>query len=659
MQDLTTLKGRIFLSFFTLFVLLFSLLSCLWYYLPLNLQQGKNLLVALGLMNALALVLTFFAAKILTQRIFLPLQALIESAQRISCGTFTQRLAETEIGELAGLTNSFNRMAEEVSNKSRLLEEKIKEMSHIYDFHRLGNKISNPQELLKTLLNKTLEILQVESGFLFLLEKEKWKSGELFTEELESSEVEQIQEFILEKIQSKSLNRGMVFLIPYGGGKRPGFICIPLYLKKELVGILGADDIITRRSFNEGPQTVLFLTIANQLISFIERIHLYQALEKKLFQRKKELDALLKVSRIANENKDIAEILKIIVRTTVKVMGADKGLIILWDEEKDKLVFQAHYGLNRSFFENTENFSLEQRVLDAVKKGQPLLIPDVSQIDVPEWSNKLIEKDISSIFMMPLWVKDKLLGSVVIFSNNPRSYSEEEEELYQSLANQAAITIENSSLYDNLQQAYGDLKRSYLKTMTALINAIEAKDAYTKGHAERVAAYAWDIGEELGLDKEFLENIKVAGNLHDIGKIGIPEKVLTKPGKLTDEEFNIMKSHSFRGQEILEPVAFDQEIINGVYYHHERLDGRGYPKGLKAGEIPLIARILAVADAFDAMTSNRPYRNSLPYDFALSELKNCNNSQFDSQVVEAFLRVWEKKGEAYIRKNQGEKMASA
>lgn len=639
MFKLTSLRERIFISFFGLFVLLTSFLIGAFYYL--NLNSGKNLLLILALVIGLFLLAAFQASKFLTEKIFLPLQVLIDSSQKISCGTFSQRLEEQEVKELAALTNSFNRMADEVTSKSKLLEEKIKEMSQIYDFHRLGNKISDSQELLQVLLNKTMEILQVEYGFLFLVDKEK-KLTDVFTEKLGEQQLAVAKKGVLEKIKNNSLTRGMVFLLPSIQGNQ-GFICLPLYLQKQLIGIVGADDVITRRSFTQGPQTVLFLTLANQLTSFIERTNLYQALEKKLLQRKKELDALLKVSRIANENKALGEILKKIVQTTVKAMGADKGVIILWDEEEDKLIFQAYYGLNRSNLEDVNNLALEKLLLDIIKKGEPLLISNILQEEKSEWISNLIKQEVASIFMMPLWVKDKILGSIAIFSNNPRSYSEEEKELYQSLANQAAITIENSSLYDHLQQ-------SYLDTIRALVRAIEAKDAYTKGHAERVARYANAIGLELGLTKEFLEKLEVAAILHDIGKIGIPEKVLAKPGKLSEEEFRIMKSHPLRGQQILQPVTFEQEIIDGIYYHHERLDGKGYPNGLKLEAIPLIARILAVADAFDAMTSNRPYRNSLPFDFALNELKSCRGTQFDSQVVDAFLTVWAR---------QGEKMASA
>jgi len=146
--------------------------------------------------------------------------------------------------------------------------------------------------------------------------------------------------------------------------------------------------------------------------------------------------------------------------------------------------------------------------------------------------------------------------------------------------------------------------------------------------------------------------------LHDIGKIGIPELVLVKPGKLTEEEFTIMQSHPYRGQQILQPVTFEQDIVDGVYCHHERLDGKGYPIGLSGKEIPLIARILAVADAFDAMTSNRPYRSSLPMEEAIAELKRGYDSQFDGAVVDAFLQVINKKEEIFSELGRKEKIVS-
>ncbi len=174
----------------------------------------------------------------------------------------------------------------------------------------------------------------------------------------------------------------------------------------------------------------------------------------------------------------------------------------------------------------------------------------------------------------------------------------------------------------------------------AFSNCIDGKDAYTNGHSRRVAYYTKLLAQKLGESKENVDKFYNIALLHDIGKIGIPEAILTKPGKLTDEEFAIMKSHAARGYEILKDVKIQEDIAAGAHHHHERYDGRGYPDGLSGENIPWVARIIAVADTFDAMSSNRPYRDKLPLTFIVEEIENCAGSQFDPIVVKAFLALY-------------------
>ena len=175
----------------------------------------------------------------------------------------------------------------------------------------------------------------------------------------------------------------------------------------------------------------------------------------------------------------------------------------------------------------------------------------------------------------------------------------------------------------------------------AFTNCIDGKDAYTNGHSYRVALYTTMLANKLGVkDQETLDKYYNIGLLHDIGKISIPDAILTKPGKLTPEEFDTIKSHAKRGYEILKDVKIQDDIAAGAHYHHERYDGKGYPDGLSDKQIPQIARIISVADAFDAMSSTRSYRKKLPLDFIAEEIKRCSGTQFDPEVAEAFLQLY-------------------
>jgi putative nucleotidyltransferase with HDIG domain len=202
------------------------------------------------------------------------------------------------------------------------------------------------------------------------------------------------------------------------------------------------------------------------------------------------------------------------------------------------------------------------------------------------------------------------------------------------MANHEAIAIENARLY-------GDLKDLFFNSIKALVTTIEAKDPYTHGHSERVMKYSQAVTETLNLNNEEKETVRLAGLLHDIGKIGIDETILRKPGRLTDEEFAEIKKHPSIGAEIIRPIKQLQPIVPGVEQHHERYDGGGYPNKLKGKDISIAGRILAVADTFDAMTSNRPYRKGLPHQQALNEIRDHANSQFDPKIANAFLKAYE------------------
>lgn len=194
------------------------------------------------------------------------------------------------------------------------------------------------------------------------------------------------------------------------------------------------------------------------------------------------------------------------------------------------------------------------------------------------------------------------------------------------------------------QKEIDNQKLMIAQTTAALAEAIDAKDAYTNGHSQRVAEYSAKIAERYGKTKEECEEIYLIALLHDVGKIGVPNAIINKEGKLTDEEYEIIKTHPNRGKEILEKISISPNLAVGAHYHHERYDGKGYPEGLKGEEIPEIARIIAVADTYDAMASKRSYRNALPKEKIRSELINGMGTQFDSRFASIMVDLIDQKG---------------
>ncbi len=198
------------------------------------------------------------------------------------------------------------------------------------------------------------------------------------------------------------------------------------------------------------------------------------------------------------------------------------------------------------------------------------------------------------------------------------------------------------TINNELQESKGRLERAYLESIETLRYTVEAKDTYTRGHSDRVSAYSVLIGEHLGLSEEELKTLRIGGLFHDIGKIGISDAILLKQAKLTDDEYSEIKNHPAIGKHILSNASIFEDLIPIVYHHHEKYDGTGYPQGLKGEEIPLLARIVAVADAFDAMTSRRSYRGEMDLEYVKQEIQRCSGTQFDPNISKIFLEILEK-----------------
>jgi response regulator RpfG family c-di-GMP phosphodiesterase len=205
-----------------------------------------------------------------------------------------------------------------------------------------------------------------------------------------------------------------------------------------------------------------------------------------------------------------------------------------------------------------------------------------------------------------------------------------------------------------LAEKNDELRTGYVQTVRALAEAIDAKDAYTRGHSERVGVYASRIARQLGMRKEMIERVYISGILHDVGKIGVPDAIITKPARLTPEEYEEIKKHPEIGARILEPVEFLADVVPCVRHHHEWFDGSesGYPYGLRGEQIPLPSRIILVADTVEAMSSNRPYRNGLPLDVVVRELHKYSGSQFDPEVVGALMKLLDDEGDEFIQTHQ-------
>jgi HD-GYP domain-containing protein (c-di-GMP phosphodiesterase class II) len=236
------------------------------------------------------------------------------------------------------------------------------------------------------------------------------------------------------------------------------------------------------------------------------------------------------------------------------------------------------------------------------------------------------------LIAVPLQRQDEVLGCLFGLDKLVGDFDSVDSKLLNSIANESAIYLENVTLFD-------DVHGLMMGLLHSLTSAVDAKDAYTCGHSERVALLSRHLAKQIKLSEHQVERIYMAGLLHDVGKIGVPEAVLQKTGKLTPEEFEHMKKHPEIGARILSDIKQVKDILPGVLHHHERYDGKGYPAGLAGQSIPQMGRIICLADCFDAMTSNRTYRKALPLEVALNEIRRCAGTQFDPTLADAFLQT--------------------
>ena len=322
-------------------------------------------------------------------------------------------------------------------------------------------------------------------------------------------------------------------------------------------------------------------------------------------------------------------------------MTFDNPLIKLFNDRKNYLI--------------SENGVLVYSEMSALLNNRESLAKHRDLENVIELSLRQMEL-LKANICIPLYYKKDLIGVLVLGDKlSKQKFTRQEIGFFMTLANDAAMAISNAKLIQNLQERIEEIKglynrehRVFINTAIALATAIDARDPYTHGHTERVTQYCLSVAEELEdipearAYKNFKETLQIAALLHDVGKIGIPDDILNKKGKLTKKQFEKIKEHPVIGAAILRPIVELGDLVKEIKYHQERWDGKGYPEGLKGTRIPLVARIIAVCDAFDAMTTDRPYRQRKMFEVAIQEIQAGSGTQFDPIVVSAFLLAYEK-----------------
>ncbi len=342
-----------------------------------------------------------------------------------------------------------------------------------------------------------------------------------------------------------------------------------------------------------------------------------------------QLETLIKMSAVVNSALDITDVRKRAIEAATTLVGCDAASLLFIDEETGGLYFDVALG-ERGEMVKPIHLAKGQGIAGWVaERNQPVIIND-AQND-PRFFKDADKKSgfvTRNILCVPINTKSRIIGVLQGINKAEGDFTNDDQDLLIALSNQIAIAIENVRLYD-------DLKESFYSVVHVLGNAIEKRDAFTSGHAKRVANYSLAIGRAMGFSKKELINLKLSAVLHDVGMIGVPDQILHKKTKLSPEEYKMVMRHVTYGEQIIQPVKLLHEVLPAIKYHHEHYNGSGY-LGVRGEKIPLAARVIAVADAFDAMTTDRSYRIKLGFEGALEELRKNAGSQFDPQVVSAF-----------------------
>ncbi|RME34873.1 MAG: HD domain-containing protein, partial [Deltaproteobacteria bacterium] len=345
------------------------------------------------------------------------------------------------------------------------------------------------------------------------------------------------------------------------------------------------------------------------------------------------LQTLHRLGLDINAIMDLERLFTLLVHETVNTLKARIGYILLLDEDSWTLTIGAAEGIPDHIDRGTripiKPGGVSQWV---IRNRQPLLIENIEE--AREFSRvSRLGFSRETVICAPLNCGDDIIGTMTIANRRDgQAFNQEDLELLATIAAQASVAIRNARLYE-------EQEKTYLSTVQALVSAVEASDAYTRGHSERVKRYALRLAEFLNLPSDTLRRIEQAAILHDIGKIGICESLLHKTEKLNQSDIHTLRQHPIIGVRILEPIRFLEQVRGIILQHHERFDGKGYPNGISGNDMLLEAKILAVADTYDAMTTDRPYRKALSHEVAIAEIREHAGTQFDPDIAQAFLAM--------------------
>ncbi len=408
----------------------------------------------------------------------------------------------------------------------------------------------------------------------------------------------------------------------------------------ELKTVVGR--IITNRMLSdENRRLISELTLANAQLKqhrrrlagkVRETVSDLDAANAVLEQRLGEMEVIHEISQMTTSVTATENLLPLVTRLVRDKIGLDRAVVLVRDLDQERVRAGGAIGFNGNFLISDSLPTDAGVIAHVIQTREALIVPDLAADHRATAEEHRMFGD-GPLLITPIYGKDTPVGLLVVGRTGDRAgFSPEDSRLIDLIANDLSAALENARLFE-------ENERNYIEILAALVTAMEARDHYLRQHSERVRKMALDLAGELNLTEYELDLLDTGARLHDLGKVGIEDQILHKPGALTDDEMDKMQSHATIGDEIVRSMGRLREVKPIIRNHHERWDGNGYPDGLAADEIPLLAQIVSVADAFDAMTSRRSYREAMPRERALAILNECSGTQFNPHLVEVFTGI--------------------
>jgi HD-GYP domain-containing protein (c-di-GMP phosphodiesterase class II) len=410
-------------------------------------------------------------------------------------------------------------------------------------------------------------------------------------------------------------------------------LAIPLKIGNNAIGAI---DIQSSKPDAFSPDDERLMTI------FAERAALaleHSRLNAQTDSRMQQLIALRTVDMAISSSFDINLTLGILLDQVTRQLGVHAVDILIFNATTQTFKFSCERGFRTHMLQHTQIKFGAGYAWRAVRERRMIVVPDIrAEPDGLQRSPDLSGEQFIAYVGIPLLAKGQIKGVLEVFHREPLGLETERYSFLEMLAGQAAIAIDNSELFDHLQSSNAELSMAYDSTLEGWASALELRDKETEGHTRRVAEVVTRLAQALGVRENDMVHIYRGALLHDIGKMGVPDSIVLKPGPLTEDEWVIMRKHPQYAYDMLSPITYLRLALDIPYCHHEKWDGTGYPRGLRGGQIPLAARIFAVVDVWDALTSDRPYRKAWQEEKARQYIQEQAGLHFDPEVVETFLK---------------------